>query len=119
MDEEPAYVEVIEDAFEEEEGDDGDDEGFDGELQSLGEEPGLTAAALYEYLETELGDETLVRAMTFLRAVDNIDPGDVGGDVDDYLLTEMEKIVGSDGLAYLDDMFQLIVLEEEESAGES
>jgi hypothetical protein len=38
----------------------------------------------------------------------------VAEDVDDYLLAQMERIVGVDGLTYLDDMFQLITLEDSE-----
>lgn len=63
------------------------------------------------------GDDAFYQATAFLRSVNNINIEDDNND-DDYLLYEMEEIVGADGLRYLDDIFTFITLEDQEKETE-
>jgi hypothetical protein len=60
---------------------------------------------------TLLGDEAFEKAISFLRSVASIPLEDDNDD--EYLLLEMEEILGVDGLIHMDEMYTLITLEDE------
>ena len=66
---------------------------------------------LRKSLESSLGISAFEEAVMFLRSVAGVEVE--SSDDDDYLLSEMEEIVGADGLKYLDKLYALITLEEE------
>ena len=74
-------------------------------------EKNMIADRLRKSLQLSLGSEAFFEAMMFLRSVAGVEVE--SSDDDDYLLLELEEIVGADGLKYLDDLFSLITLEEE------
>lgn len=75
---------------------------------SFGEEdsPALKMEALREYLEDSLGLDKFIKAYRLLKS---IGPSD---EDDDSLLSNMEQIVGVEGLQYMDTFIQLITIEE-------
>ena len=71
-------------------------------------------ASLQAYLQLKLGDTAYAAGMAYLRAMaDNLD-ADAAGDKgdDERVILEMEEIVGTGGLRYLDIMFKVIHAEE-------
>jgi len=76
------------------------------------------AEELRSFLKLQLGDEAFHLAVSFSRSIATLPMEDDNTD-DDYLLTEMEEILGADGLRYLDDIFTLITLEDEWIAGDT
>ena len=68
--------------------------------------PSQKMEAIRVYLEGKLGEEIFVKAYRFLKNIEEED------DDEDALLNSMEAIVGTEGLKYLDVLFQLITIEE-------
>ena len=98
-------------------------EANDNKKQSRGEE--LQAEELREYLVDKLGTSKVSQALHLLSSV-HLPPDEAGApgseigdmmqeleeeDRDEVLLNEIEDILGADQLHYLDDMFQLLMLQ--------
>ena len=73
----------------------------------------LKVKKLRKSLESCLGISAFEESIMFLRSVAGADVEVEMTDDDDYLLCEMEEIVGADGLKYLDKLYALITLEAE------
>jgi hypothetical protein len=71
------------------------------------------AEALRRTLQSSLGVEAFDEAKMFLRAVASIQGEDPNSQDDEYLLQQLEGIVGADGLQYMEDIFSLITMEDD------
>lgn len=71
------------------------------------------AEALKRTLQSSLGVEAFDEAKMFLRAVASIQVEDPNSQDDEYLLQQLEGIVGADGLQYMEDIFSLITMEDD------
>jgi hypothetical protein len=71
------------------------------------------AEALRRTLQSSLGVEAFDEAKMFLRAVASIQVEDPNSQDDEYLLQQLEGIVGADGLQYMEDIFSLITMEDD------
>lgn len=71
------------------------------------------AEALRRNLQSSLGVEAFDEAKMFLRAVASIQVEDPNSQDDEYLLQQLEGIVGADGLQYMEDIFSLITMEDD------
>ena len=100
----------------EEEGEDEQELGFERlkTVNEKNEELNITISKvlkLRKSLQSSLGISAFEEAVMFLRSVAGVEVET--SDDDDYLLSEMEEIIGADGLKYLDKLYALITLEEE------
>lgn len=73
------------------------------------EKLGMEIKSLRSYLISKVGHRNLRDAMQFLSFIHLHENEEVD---DDRLLTDLEELIGSDNLQYLDDMFRLMTLEE-------
>jgi hypothetical protein len=73
--------------------------------------PASRMEALREYLENSLGTDRFIKVYRLLKSVGPKDD-------DDELLSALEKVVGVEGLRYMDTFFQLIHIEDKFESGE-
>lgn len=84
-----------------------DENGLNPELST----PATRMEALREYLENSLGTDRFIKVYRLLKSVGPKDD-------DDELLSALERVVGVEGLRYMDTFFQLIHIEDKFESGE-
>jgi hypothetical protein len=84
-----------------------EDNGLSPELST----PASRMEALREYLENALGTDRFIKVYRLLKSVGPKDD-------DDELLSALERVVGVEGLRYMDAFFQLIHIEDKFESGE-
>jgi hypothetical protein len=71
------------------------------------------ADILRRSLQVSLGVEAFNDASNFLRTVATMQIEDSNTEDDEYLLSQMEEIVGAEGLQYMEEIFTLITMEDD------
>ena len=71
------------------------------------------ADVLRRSLQAALGTEAFSDASYFLRTVATMQIEESNAEEDEYLLSQMEDIVGAEGLQYMEDIFSLITMEDD------